>query len=224
MRRWSALPRPFLATFAGVFAIVAILYGSLWMYAVRYPGPVVELGFNQAHNPDYDAETPSLSVDDVVWISAPLVKRGTALIDRAFFRSAYDARVILQDLAEKTRTVSDRRELAMLLENTSKVRCIRNRLFVTWKPEMETSPRNSDQCPGSSTQFRPHYLGQDSLSASVRSSFPESWTQFQQRCRCSGRSRSAERPGTSRRVTRRPVIWGRLRRSAWCLSSGAIAD
>src|SRR5213079_174095 len=52
----------------------------------------------------------------LVWISAPLVKRGTARIDRAFFRSAYDARVILQDLAEKTRTVSDRRELAILLE------------------------------------------------------------------------------------------------------------
>src|SRR5713101_3492389 len=65
MRRWSALPRPFLATLAGVFALVAILYGSLWMYAVRYPGPVVELGFNQLHNPHYDAGTHSLSVDDV---------------------------------------------------------------------------------------------------------------------------------------------------------------
>jgi phosphoserine phosphatase RsbU/P len=53
----------------------------------------------------------------LVWISTPLVKRGTARIDRAFFRSAYDARVILQDLAEKTRTVSDRRELAILLED-----------------------------------------------------------------------------------------------------------
>ncbi len=65
MRRWSALPRPFLATLAGVFALVAILYGSLWMYAVRYPGPVVELGFNQLHNPHYDPGTHSLSVDDV---------------------------------------------------------------------------------------------------------------------------------------------------------------
>src|SRR5262249_41239171 len=39
----------------------------------------------------------------LVWASAPMVKRGTERIDRAFFRSAYDARVILQDLAEKTR-------------------------------------------------------------------------------------------------------------------------
>jgi len=52
----------------------------------------------------------------LVSIFAPLVRRGTDRIDRAFFRSAYDARVILQDLAEKTRTVTDRHELARLLE------------------------------------------------------------------------------------------------------------
>ncbi|HXW62886.1 MAG TPA: SpoIIE family protein phosphatase [Candidatus Acidoferrales bacterium] len=52
----------------------------------------------------------------MVWASAPLVKRGTQRIDRAFFRSAYDARVILQDLAERARTVTDRHELAILLE------------------------------------------------------------------------------------------------------------
>jgi len=52
----------------------------------------------------------------LVWTSAPLVKRGTMRIDRAFFRSAYDSRIILHDLAEKTRTVSDRRQLARLIE------------------------------------------------------------------------------------------------------------
>ena len=52
----------------------------------------------------------------LVWVSAPVVKRGTERIDKAFFRSAYDARVILQDLAAKTRTVTSRRELANLLE------------------------------------------------------------------------------------------------------------
>lgn len=52
----------------------------------------------------------------LVWVSGPIVKRGTDHIDRAFFRSSYDGRMILQDLAEKTRTVSDRRELAALLE------------------------------------------------------------------------------------------------------------
>ena len=52
----------------------------------------------------------------LVWASAPMVKRGTDRIDRFFFRSAYDARVILQDLAEKTRTVANRHELVKLLE------------------------------------------------------------------------------------------------------------
>src|SRR5207253_6980208 len=56
----------------------------------------------------------------LVWASAPMVKRGTERIDRAFFRSAYDARVILQDLAEKTRTVTDRHELAKLLQTQIK--------------------------------------------------------------------------------------------------------
>jgi len=56
----------------------------------------------------------------LVWSSAPLVKKGTVRIDRAFFRSAYDARVILQDLAEKTRTVTDRHELAKLLQTQIK--------------------------------------------------------------------------------------------------------
>jgi len=52
----------------------------------------------------------------LVWASAPVVRKGTDRIDQFFFRSAYDARVILQDLAEKTRTVADRHELAKLLE------------------------------------------------------------------------------------------------------------
>jgi serine phosphatase RsbU (regulator of sigma subunit) len=51
----------------------------------------------------------------LVWISAPLVKRTTERIDRAFFRSAYDARLILESLVEETRTVTSREELAVLL-------------------------------------------------------------------------------------------------------------
>jgi phosphoserine phosphatase RsbU/P len=53
----------------------------------------------------------------LVWVSGPIVKKGTDRIDRAFFRSSYDARVILQDLAEKTRRVTERHELALLLES-----------------------------------------------------------------------------------------------------------
>ncbi len=52
----------------------------------------------------------------LVWASAPLVTKITVRIDRAFFRSAYDTRKILQELAEKTRTVSKSDEMAALLE------------------------------------------------------------------------------------------------------------
>jgi len=52
----------------------------------------------------------------LVWASGPFVKRGSQRIDRAFFRSSYDARIILQDLAEKTRSVTNRGELAALLD------------------------------------------------------------------------------------------------------------
>jgi len=38
-------------------------------------------------------------------------------VDRAFFRNAYDARRILEDLVEKTRTATSRNELAALLEH-----------------------------------------------------------------------------------------------------------
>lgn len=52
----------------------------------------------------------------LLWGGAQLHKRVSARIDRAFFRSAYDARVILEDLAEKTLSSTDRGELARLLE------------------------------------------------------------------------------------------------------------
>ena len=52
----------------------------------------------------------------LVWVSGPFVKRGTERIDRAFFRSSYDARMLLQGLVEKTRTVTNQNELATLLE------------------------------------------------------------------------------------------------------------
>jgi sigma-B regulation protein RsbU (phosphoserine phosphatase) len=53
----------------------------------------------------------------LLWTGTGVHKRVGEKIDRAFFRSAYDARVILQDLAEKTRTATDRQELAALLDS-----------------------------------------------------------------------------------------------------------
>jgi phosphoserine phosphatase RsbU/P len=53
----------------------------------------------------------------LLWAGTRVHKRVGERIDQAFFRSAYDARVILEDLAEKTRTATDRQELAVLLEH-----------------------------------------------------------------------------------------------------------
>ncbi len=52
----------------------------------------------------------------LLWTGTQVHKGVGGRIDRAFFHNAYDARVILQDLAEKTRTATDRTELAELLE------------------------------------------------------------------------------------------------------------
>ncbi len=52
----------------------------------------------------------------LLWTGSQVHKRVSGRIDRAFFRSAYDARVILEDLAERTRTATGRGELAALLE------------------------------------------------------------------------------------------------------------
>ncbi|HVP48265.1 MAG TPA: SpoIIE family protein phosphatase [Bryobacteraceae bacterium] len=52
----------------------------------------------------------------LLWGGWRVHQKVSGKIDRAFFRSAYDARVILEDLAEKTRTATDSVELAHLLE------------------------------------------------------------------------------------------------------------
>ena len=65
MRGRASFRNPFLATLAFLFAGVAIIYGSLWMYAVRRSSPIVELGFNNHHNPEYDEKTHSQAVEDV---------------------------------------------------------------------------------------------------------------------------------------------------------------
>jgi sigma-B regulation protein RsbU (phosphoserine phosphatase) len=50
-------------------------------------------------------------------VASPLLTRATMRIDRAFFRSAYDASTILQTLVETIRTVTDREVLATRLEH-----------------------------------------------------------------------------------------------------------
>jgi len=52
----------------------------------------------------------------LLWTGARVHKGVGHRIDRAFFRNAYDARLVLENLLEKTRTATDRQELAALLE------------------------------------------------------------------------------------------------------------
>ena len=53
----------------------------------------------------------------LLWGGTSIHTRVSGRIDRAFFRSAYDARIVLESLAEKSATAMDRRELARLLES-----------------------------------------------------------------------------------------------------------
>ncbi|MDA2912452.1 SpoIIE family protein phosphatase [Acidobacteriia bacterium AH_259_A11_L15] len=53
----------------------------------------------------------------LAWAGAQVQRRVSERIDRAFFRSAYDARQIFEELAEKTRTATNRQQLAALLEH-----------------------------------------------------------------------------------------------------------
>jgi sigma-B regulation protein RsbU (phosphoserine phosphatase) len=53
----------------------------------------------------------------LLWSGSQVHRRVSGRIDRAFFRGAYDARVILENLAESSRTATNREALARLLHN-----------------------------------------------------------------------------------------------------------
>jgi sigma-B regulation protein RsbU (phosphoserine phosphatase) len=53
----------------------------------------------------------------LLWSGSQVHRRVSGKIDRAFFRGAYDARVILENLAETSRTAANREALARLLLN-----------------------------------------------------------------------------------------------------------
>jgi len=52
----------------------------------------------------------------LLWGGTSVHRRVSGRIDRAFFRSAYDSRIILENLAEQSASAMNRRELAELLE------------------------------------------------------------------------------------------------------------
>jgi sigma-B regulation protein RsbU (phosphoserine phosphatase) len=52
----------------------------------------------------------------LAWVSAPGVRGTAERIDRAFFRGAYDARMVLQKLAQSVRTIETKEQLPQLIE------------------------------------------------------------------------------------------------------------
>jgi phosphoserine phosphatase RsbU/P len=53
----------------------------------------------------------------LAWVSAPGVRHTAEKIDRAFFRGAYDARIILQKLAQSVRNIETREQLPHIIED-----------------------------------------------------------------------------------------------------------
>ena len=95
------------------FLLSLVSIGLTLLFAMsfaRYLQPIVEI-----------AQPSGIALGAVfgtalLWSGTQVHKRVSGRIDRAFFRNAYDARMILEDLAEKTRTATDRAELTRLLE------------------------------------------------------------------------------------------------------------
>ena len=101
--RYLLVLRGFTALVVAAAVGVTIVFGS-WLarsYALR-PDIAIPMG-------------AGLGVS-VAWVGAASRRRVTRRLDRAFFRDAYDARQILEELANSSRLTMDRAELAALLE------------------------------------------------------------------------------------------------------------
>src|SRR2546422_10026497 len=66
IQRQSQLRQALLPGLATAFAAVTILYSALWMYAVRRPSALVELGFNKTRSVQYKGKIHGIPVLDVV--------------------------------------------------------------------------------------------------------------------------------------------------------------
>lgn len=85
-----------------------------------------------------------------MWMGVAIGERFNKRIDRAFFRSAYDARLILENLAEKTRTATTRNELATLLQEEIK-QALHPQMMVMYQAagngKLSALPSNGLQAP-----------------------------------------------------------------------------
>jgi sigma-B regulation protein RsbU (phosphoserine phosphatase) len=87
----------------------------------------------------------------LLWSGTEVHKRVSGRIDRLFFRSAYDARRVLEDLAEKTGTATTRPDLIRLLEFHLAAALQPRFLSVQLhpgKPEIEWEPECAVPIPG----------------------------------------------------------------------------
>jgi serine phosphatase RsbU (regulator of sigma subunit)/membrane-associated protease RseP (regulator of RpoE activity) len=99
--------------FTVLLAFVSMgLVFSFSLYLSQYLGPLV-----QFHLPLAIATGSGFGVA-LLWGGTQVHRRVSTRIDRAFFRSVYDAQVILEKLAEQSATVRDRRELAHLMDRS----------------------------------------------------------------------------------------------------------
>ncbi len=77
MCRWSTLPRSLRLVLATVLGAASVLYGCVWMYAVRHQSAPVELGFD----PQYIASEQVLQVLSVSK-GSPAERAGLRVNDR----------------------------------------------------------------------------------------------------------------------------------------------
>jgi membrane-associated protease RseP (regulator of RpoE activity) len=126
MRRPSP-SKPLRVRLAALFAATTILYTALWMYGNFRP-PSVEWGFNNEY-----LQAEHCNVVSSVQNGSPVERAGLRAGDRIIdingrhientfsivdVWAAHHPGVVLQDLAEKTRTATDRQEIG-LRRNTS---------------------------------------------------------------------------------------------------------
>jgi sigma-B regulation protein RsbU (phosphoserine phosphatase) len=83
----------------------------------------------------------------LLWAGRRVQQRVRERIDRAFFRGAYDAQHILQDLADRARHITDRRELARLMERHIHHALLPRTLFVYLRGEQGPWVAHADLTP-----------------------------------------------------------------------------
>ena len=97
-----------------LFLLCFASFGLTLAFAASLPQlPQLPIGTGQSSN----VALGTIFGTALLWGGSQVHKQVSGKIDRAFFRRAYDARVILENLAENSRTATSREALARLLLN-----------------------------------------------------------------------------------------------------------